>query len=323
VTSRYYDFHGVSIGIACDDGPLADALAARLRQFAVDSPRSTGLSFEIRFVAAPEAHVVARPDGAGRPVYEPPAGEVLYFEDEDVLYFDYDAAVRILCAPAEGSVRVSAVTSERASLWLLSRPLFTLPLVELLKRRGLYSVHAAGVCLGDRALLLAGPTASGKSTLALALVRAGFGFLADDMLFLGRRAGRLRALSFPDEIDIANEAAQWFPELASLAARPPRPGFSKHQIRAEELYGADFIDASDPVALVFAAVSPGERTVLEPIDGHGALLELASNVLLTESRASQAHLDALGELVQGSACYRLAAGRDFARIPTLLRELLA
>src|SRR5262245_3573357 len=115
---------------------------------------------------------------------------------------------------------------EDGDLWTLSHPLFTLPLVEMLKRRGLYGLHAGGVCLHGRALLLPGTSGSGKTTLTLALAR-------------------------------------------------------------------------------------GE-----------ALLELAPNVLLTEPRSAQAHLDALAELVEKSDCWRLATGTDLDETVRRLVELL-
>ena len=49
---------------------------------------------------------------------------------------------------------------------------------------------------------------------------------------------------------------------------------------------------------------------LTPLSAGEALLELAPNVLLTEPRSSQAHLDALAELVAASECFRLATGTD-------------
>jgi hypothetical protein len=58
------------------------------------------------------------------------------------------------------------------------------------------------------------------------------------------------------------------------------------------------------------------------MDAEEALLELAPNVLLTEMRSSQAHLDALADLVGASACYRLETGRDFAALATSLSHLL-
>ena len=53
-----------------------------------------------------------------------------------------------------------------------------------------------------------------------------------------------------------------------------------------------------------------------------ALLELAPNVLLTEPRSSQAHLDALAALVEASACYRLATGRDLDGAVRLLEGIV-
>jgi hypothetical protein len=44
--------------------------------------------------------------------------------------------------------------------------------------------------------------------------------------------------------------------------------------------------------------------------------------LLTEARSCQSRLAVLTELVKRTPCYRLETGRDFERIPELLRELL-
>ena len=84
--------------------------------------------------------------------------------------------------------------------------MFTLPFIETMKRRGLYNLHAAGLCKGERALLLPGSSGSGKSTLTLALLRAGWGFISDDMVFL--KQGDSRVLAFPDEIDFTEKTAR-------------------------------------------------------------------------------------------------------------------
>lgn len=106
---------------------------------------------------------------------------------------------------------------------------------------------------------LAGPSGSGKSTLALALVRAGFGFLGDDILFLRSEGETLKVLSFPDEIDVSDETASWFPELRHVVGQAHR-GWPKHRIRAEEVYQMPFLEECRPAAVVFPRISSASPT---------------------------------------------------------------
>lgn len=78
--------------------------------------------------------------------------------------------------------------------------------------------HATGVVLGDRGVLIAGASGSGKTGLALALVAhvrsfGGFGrFVADDQVFLSARHGRL--------VCTAPEAIEGLAEIWGIGPRP-------------------------------------------------------------------------------------------------------
>jgi hypothetical protein len=200
---------------------------------------------------------------------------------------------------------------------------FTISLVEMLKQRGLYSVHAAGASADGRGVILAGESGAGKSTLSLALTRAGFGFLGDDTLFLAPGPAGLRLVGFPDEIDVTDETIGLFPELAGLLAVPPLQPGAKRQVRGEDTYAATVVAECRPAALVLPRVAHTERSTLRPISPAEALLELAPNVLLTDAAASQAHLDALAALARAGPCYRLETGRDLDSLPRRIQELLA
>jgi hypothetical protein len=245
-------------------------------------------------------------------------GEVVYDDRADVLYIDYGPRLRVLCDVGQGRVRASALGAEPADLWAVSHPLFTLPLVELLKRRGLYGLHAGGVCRNGRALLLPGTSGSGKSTLTLALARAGFGFLGDDTLFL--KEGRV--LAFPDEFDLTDETVSFFPELAPLLAGERPDGWRKRQLRVEKEYGAEVVWDCEPALLVFPRVTGGPESELIPMEPGEALLELVPNVLLTDPGSSQAHLDALAGLAERCRCYRLETGRDLEGAVRMLEALI-
>jgi hypothetical protein len=319
--------HGLALAIHGAGGPgerglpeVAAAIGARLARL----PDGSGLpDLRFDFVAAgPGAGLPERPAGA-RPVYDPPGGEVVYSDREDLLYIGLGERLAALCEPARNRARVVARAPRSDDLWLLSHPLFTLPLAELAKRRGLYSLHAAGLALGGRGLLLPGTSGAGKSTLAVALARAGCGFLGDDTLFLAPGPGGLRVLAFPDEVDLTEESAGFFPDLAPHLTPTGQEGWKKRQLAVERLPGAAVVWECRPGVLVFPRVSGRAASRLSPLSRDAALLDLAGNVLLTERRSSQAHLDALAALVAASDCYRLETGRDLDAAARLLRSLLA
>jgi len=318
--SRSYDLHGVCIGVtAAGAGERAAAgVHARLAGLPMDGGPPYDVTFEIH--AGGDGHPFGRPASA-RPVYDPPLGEVVYDDGADLLYIGYGARLRVLCEPGRGRTRASAAGLEEEDVWALSHPLFTLPLVELLKRRGLYGLHAGGLCRDGRALLLPGTSGSGKSTLTLALARAGFGFLGDDTLFLARRPGGLKILAFPDEFDLTDQTVGFFPELAPLLDAELPAGWRKRQMRVERAYGTEIVWECAPALLVFPRVSGAASSELAPMPRDEALLELAPNVLLTEPGSSQAHLDALAELVERSDCWRLATGTDLDGAVEALRRL--
>jgi hypothetical protein len=316
---RDYDFHGVRLRVAAPE-----ALHARLTGLPRDPRHSgdDGLFFEV--VAGSGQHLFGRPEGA-RLVYEPPEGEVAYKDGDDLLYLEIGPRLRVLCELGRGRARVSVLGGEEGDLWTLSHPLFTMPLAELLKRRGLYSLHAGGLCLGGRALVLPGTSGAGKSTLSLALARAGFGFQGDDTLFLAQRpqgVQGVRVLAFPDEVDLTDETVRFFPELGRLLEVSHPSGWRKRQLRAEEVYGAEIIWECAPGLLVFPRVSGRLESALTPISPDEALLELAPNVLLTDFASSQAHLDALAGLAAMSDCCRLETGTDLDAAVRLLRKAL-
>jgi hypothetical protein len=317
----YYSFHGLSIAVGADRSEIIAALQARLRHLlpAVEGPFDLNFTFRS---TTEEQNWTARPSGEARSIYDMLDGEVLYFAQTDQLFIHYGNRIRILCSPTLGEVRVSLLDSGEESLWRLAHLLFTLPFVELLKRRGRYSLHAAGLCLGDRGLFLPGTSGSGKSTLTLALLRAGFDYMTDDLLFLSRNQMGLEVQAFPEDTDVTDKTVSFFPELKHLFSPSQAPARRKHQVWPAEHYPIRNVRTCSPALLVFPQVSHSGKTVLEAMDRQEAFLELIPNVLLTEAQSSQVHLDVLAELIRRSNCYRLEAGRDFDEIADRLRMLL-
>lgn len=320
--SRTYSFHGIPISL-CGPGEAVTLVEARLRRFPPALTAAPEATFEFCRPQNGEGHAVERPAGESRPFYELPGGEASYYQGSERLYISYYRdRVRALCDLTRGYTRLSYLRADAYSLYLVSHFLVTVSLIEVLKRRGLYNVHAAGLSVNGRGLLLSGNSGAGKTTLAVALVRAGFDFLSDDTLFLTTGRGDLRVLSFPDQSDVADETVSMFPELRD-AANPA--GFRvgpKSQIRVEDVYGVNTVWECRPAVVVFPRIGHAARSVLTPVDRDEALLELLPNMFLTQAASSQAHLDALTRLAREARCYRLETGRDFDALAERLRALV-
>ena len=104
------------------------------------------------------------------------------------------------------------------------------------RSRGYLVLHAAGVVRGDGGhRQLQGPAGAGKSTLAMACARRGFGVFAEDAVFARARPTTLELWGMPWVQRLLPDAAAFFPELAGDPATPaaerrdqarggPRPG---------------------------------------------------------------------------------------------------
>jgi hypothetical protein len=302
-----YSMHGVGLTIHADRPEVVDAIASRLAPFASKDAGPPDLAF--RIVEDDLSTALADLAGA-RPVYDTDLGAVGYLDEGDRLLIDCPGLAQLDAAVGEGTVTIRYAPGEDA-LDLATHPLFTLALMEGLKRRGRYSLHASCVARGDRGVLCAAPSGSGKTTMAVAMTRAGWSFLSDDMVFLqptGEDA--IEVLGFPDEVDLTEDATHRFPELAHLQGRSTRGTRNKHQIRIETVFdGAPQLECR-PSLMLFPTIDEGHRSTMEELRPGEALQELLPNVLLTDEVSSQRHLDVLGALVARTPCYRFRLGRD-------------
>jgi hypothetical protein len=280
------------------------------------------LFFDFESVSNSKVHRIGKPSGRGKPFYQLEGGEASYFEAEDLLYLCYGERVRALCNPDSGVAYFSVLEPEIENLWLATHLLFTICLVEILKRRGLYSLHAGGFSENGKCLLIPGTSGAGKSTLTVASLRANFDYMSDDMVFLIGQPQGFRVLAFPEEVDVSEQTAAFFPELSFLMSAPKRCGWRKRQIHPIQVYGAKVAPEARPAAVVIPRIAESETSVVTRMDPDEALLEMVPNVLLTETNSCRAHLDTLRGLVASTPCYRLETGRDFDQLSIRFREML-
>ncbi|ABE37607.1 serine kinase [Rhodopseudomonas palustris] len=142
---------------------------------------------------------------------------------------------------------------------------------------GSSSVHASAVRVGDHAVLIRGPSGSGKSRLAFGLIVAGrtgqipdAELIGDDRVFLERRDGRLWVRPAPElagMIEVRGLGIRRCPNApeaviglivdlaADDAARLPEAAAMQIRIEGVELPRVPVAAEFDPLPLVVAALT--------------------------------------------------------------------
>ena len=143
-------------------------------------------------------------------------------------------------------------------------------------------IHSGVVGWKGRAILLPGPTRSGKSTMVAALVRAGARYYSDEFAVIDEK-GRVhpfaRPLALRQEGDLRGQPVD-------ITAFGGREGRTPLQVGA----------------IVFAPYAKGSAWKPEAISSGQALLGLLENTLSARSHPERA-LDVLGTLTQAAACF--------------------
>ncbi|MBB2178918.1 phosphoenolpyruvate carboxykinase (ATP) [Gluconacetobacter tumulicola] len=170
-------------------------------------------------------------------------------------------------------------------------------LLFLLTRSGRTPLHAAGIALGNRAILLTGASGSGKSTLTLAAMRRDLRILSDDTVYIQLQP-RLRIWGFPRPVHVFPDDAPGF-----IAATRLRGGKLKAAIPAP--FPAEPPVADHPVVVVLERGETIRMDPIEPAIAAAALSRLEPGFdLLARASASAA------SAIVARGAWRLTLARD-------------
>ncbi len=201
--------------------------------------------------------------------------------------------------------------AEAATVDVLNR-LTALMFGTLHERRRVLAVHAAALVHRDGALIVAGKSGAGKTTVSLGLVRRGLGLLSDELAVLETETGAV--LPYRRSLHIRPQTVGLVPELGFLEERPRHQlgGGIEWALSQEEL--GHVLPAASAVAAPLRAVllldgtpDPGRPGTVTPLPPAVAALEL----LRSTWKASidfDGTMATIVRLVSQARCGRLTVG---------------
>lgn len=303
-----YDFHG--IGLRLSAPPALEAVVHEVERL---------WAFHQTPVAAPHIRMALHLPPDWRPLEafgrRPPE---IYFDD---LAWYYADGAFVLTQPGvvvigrAAHIDVYLESALAIAPRRLSHVTLQFAALEALRHHGLFYLHAACVTGPDgRSLVLAGDAGDGKSTIAAALVRAGFDYVSDDAVFIDTRAAAPRLVGYHKHFHMTDD----------LRARlfPGQPGDwlgEKWAMDPERLFpGRRRRGIAKADRIVFPCIGGAARSALTPLTPGEALAALfrSSTQVFFDRRLAPRHLAALRSLVAGAPAYRFTAGRDVYTDPS-------
>lgn len=324
--TRWYNAHGISIVAVSGDDELLAAVDALLQPFISPAPASSTMEYEttraaisIQIEPMPAPRLLPREARAWLEL--PP---IRLSVDGDAMYLELDGTlVATLCG---GSRIIAWLPVERITeRWTIAHYVLQPLLMEALRSHDLVMVHAAALADDARVALFPAASGCGKTTLTLAMLRAGFRFLSDDSPFLRLRDGRIEVCGFPERVNVMERTSRFFPELRSYWLAGERdPHREKVPLDVTAVYGACMGETGTPGAIIFPEIVEDETSSVAPLSKTEALFRLLPLAGCSPSPTfAQTQFDLLSRLVRDVPCLTLRTGRDFDALPGVVRQILS
>lgn len=211
---------------------------------------------------------------------------------------------------------VWAASATTLSLWWRALPLRFL-LGWVLARPGRHVVHAGAVGVGERGVLIAGLGGAGKSTLAVACVEAGMGYVADDyVLLVDGNPARAHGLYGTARLD--RRSLGHVPELRSAARFD---GEDKALLDLAAARPSRLRRSLSVEAIVVPRLSDCQSSELRRIPGGVPFRALAMSTIFQATNGAAPAMELIGDVVRSVPSYELQIGHDLSRATELVRTV--
>ena len=189
---------------------------------------------------------------------------------------------------------------------------------------GVAELHCSCVAKQQSGLLLVGPGRSGKSTLAVALAKAGFGFLSDDRTFCSWRKGKLLAWGLATTLKLRRDSGRFFSELQGEEPTDVQNGEPCFRFEPGSGLGLERVRCCEPRWLVFLKRSESPTFCLTRMSSEEAAARLQEDLLAELPDAAAKQMEVVAKLAELPCLLLQYGGRphDVARELALHLERL-
>ncbi len=330
--SARWSVGGVRFRVEWDDAALTEPMEATLSYFGSALENSDACEAHVRLFA--HAPPLALPTGAER--LSVSREGLQFYRSGDALYLQFrGTTVRV--DPERGTAYGTLAVEGEDAFEDLGEPLrnalvyclFYYSAVALLYHRGLRTVHAACLAWEGHGCLIVGESDSGKSTLTMRMIEAGWEYLTDDAVLLGQRDGHIEARPLRRDFCLDPEAEALFPQVAAHW-QPHLADVRKRRLRIRSLYPEQAAPSCVPRSILFPRIATGQaESRLDPLGQKPALVGLLQHtgaLAVLDASTAAGHLGDLKQLTDQARSYSLAAGLDLRDDPQaavlLTRRLL-
>lgn len=154
----------------------------------------------------------------------------------------FDLKARTVCGVLSSELVGTAEVFERSVLAVIAGILA--PAI------GVLALHSGCVVRNGKAVLIAAPAGTGKSTMTLALACRGWSLLSDDWTFLAESRSGLRAWGMPAALKLLPDAVRFFPELAAFSTGVALNGEESFELDAWKVFKVTRALEGTPAALI-------------------------------------------------------------------------
>jgi hypothetical protein len=318
--TRCYSLHGLDLIVQCEDKELSDesGLLFAFLPFKESEKSDNNLPVSIKFVRLEKPAPIPR--DSSKP-----------YIVNDISIFDTSSSVIItdgystFCIdPWTRSGIVSMHPSFKTKAIASKYNFFLIGLTYLFSYQGLFDLHGAALSNHGTGYLFLGESHSGKSSIALNLVRLGWHYASDDSLLLKSNGNGVEVLSFRKVFYIDPSLASKYPEFDILVSNKDSAAGSKLFFDLEIVYPNQFQVSIVPKVLIFNKIVTDQKSTLQSQSKGQALANLLkqSISIFFNRQAVTQHSQILKTLINQCSCYQLFAGRDLYDEPDKILKIL-